>query len=204
MQKIIGYHGTKERFADSILKDGFKIAPKRENDNHWLGHGIYFYSDYELAEWWGRTKVNKHNKKYGFDDTSVVIKGIIEGDEVWDLDKPFVLKRFKECQKKLEKDFIKLGVKLDFSKGDTLEKIRCFWMDSVKEDYNISVLIYTFTKDNPSYVESEYHVNSKEEFSLRNMGLTYHEKQICVTDNQFIVDRSIVNGSVEEFDEVII
>lgn len=43
-----------------------------------------------------------------------------------------------------------------------------------------------------------------EEFSLRNLGLTYHEKQICVTDDRFIVDKSIVNGSMEEFDEVII
>ena len=66
------------------------------------------------------------------------------------------------------------------------------------------VIIYTFTRDNPSYVESKYHVNSREEFSLRNLGLTYHEKQICVTDDRFIVDKSIVNGSMEEFDEVII
>lgn len=204
MQKIIGYHGTKERFANSIINDGFKIANKKVNDNHWLGHGIYFYSDYELAEWWGRTKVNRQNEKYGLDDTPIVIKGVIEGDTVWDLDRPFMLRKFKECQKELEQEFIKAGVKLDFSKGDTSEKIRCFWMDTVKEAHNISVIIYTFTRDNPSYVESKYHVNRREEFSLRNLGLTYHEKQICVTDNRFIVDKSIVNGSVEEFDEVII
>ena len=30
VQKIIGYHGTKERFVDSIINDGFKIAPKKE------------------------------------------------------------------------------------------------------------------------------------------------------------------------------
>lgn len=204
MQKIIGYHGTKERFADSIINDGFKIAKRKENDDHWLGHGIYFYSDYELAEWWGRTKVNRQNEKYGHDDKPVVIKGIIKGDTVWDLDRPFMLRKFKECQKNLEKEFIREGIKLDFSKGDTSKKIRCFWMDAVKKAHNINVIIYTFTRDNPSYVESKYHVNSREEFSLRNLGLTYHEKQICVTDDRFIVDKSIVNGSVKEFDEVII
>lgn len=204
VKKIIGYHGTKERFADSIIRNGFRIANKRDNDNHWLGHGIYFYSDYELAEWWGRTKVNKQNKKYDLDDVPIVIKGVIEGNTVWDLDKPFMLKKFRECQKKLEQEFIKEGIKLDFSKGNSLETIRCFWMDSIKEAHNINVIIYTFTRDNPSYVESKYHANNGEEFSLKNLGLTYHEKQICVTDNQFIVDRCIVNGSVEEFDEVII
>lgn len=99
MQKIIGYHGTKERFAASIINNGFKIAIRKENDNHWLGHGIYFYSDYELAEWWGRTKVNRQNEKYGNNDTAIVIKGVIEGDTVWDLDRPFMLRKFKECQK---------------------------------------------------------------------------------------------------------
>ena len=78
MQKIIGYHGTKKRFAESIINDGFKIATPKDNDNHWLGHGIYFYSDYELAEWWGKTKVNKHNEKYGCDDVPIVIRGNIE------------------------------------------------------------------------------------------------------------------------------
>ena len=204
MQKIIGYHGTKERFAASIINNGFKIAIRKENDNHWLGHGIYFYSDYDLAVWWGRTKVNRQKEKYGYNDTAIVIKGVIEGDTVWDLDRPSMLRKFKECQKELEQEFVKTGIKLDFSKDDTQMKMRCFWMDAVKEAYNISVIIYTFTRDNPSYVESKYHVNSREEFSLRNLGLTYHEKQICVTDDRFIVDKSIVNGSMEEFDEVII
>ena len=204
MQKIIGYHGTKTRFANSIINNGFKIATSRKGDNHWLGHGIYFYSDYELAEWWGRTKVKRQNQKYGYTDTAVVIKGIIEGDSVWNLDKPSTLKLFKQCQKSLERKFIQEGVKLDFSQNNTPEKLRCFWMDVIKEAHNISVIIYTFTRDNPSYVESEYHVNTDEEYSLGILGLEYHERQICVTDNRFIVDKSIVNGSVDEFEEVII
>lgn len=43
---------------------------------------VYFYSDYELAEWWGRTKVNRQNEKYGLDDTPIVIKGVIKGDTI--------------------------------------------------------------------------------------------------------------------------
>ena len=204
MQKIVGYHGTKGKFADSIIKEGFKIPEKKENDNHWLGHGIYFYEDYKLAEWWGKTKVNRHNEKYNLTDTHIVIKGVIEGEKVWDLDDPHTLERFYKCQEKLEKEFISSGVILNFSKGDTKEKIRCFWMDSVKVAKEVSVIMYTFTRTNPSYVESKFHVNNKNKPS-RNIGLEYHEKQICVTKNDFIVERSIASGqNIEWFDEVII
>lgn len=204
MQKIIGYHGTKERFVDSIINDSFKIATPQRGDNHWLGHGIYFYSDYELAEWWARTKVTRQNKKYGNNDVPIVIRGVVEAENVWDLDNPYRLEKFKECQIELEKQFVCDGVRLNFSNGNTPEKIRCFWMDAVKEEYNIDVIIYTFTKENPSYVDSRYHVHTAEDYSLGNMGLAYHEKQICVTNNQFIVDKSVVYGNVEEFDEEII
>lgn len=204
MQEIIGYQGTKERFADAIINRGFEIAKAKPNDNHWLGHGIYFYSDYELAEWWGRTKVNKQNKKYGCNDVPVVIKGVIRAENVWDLDKPSMLRKFKKCQRELEKEFVRAGVRLDFSKGNIPEKIRCYWMDAVKEEHKIDVLIYTFTRENPSYVESKYHVNVREQYSLGNMGLAYHEKQICVTDDYFIINKSIVSDNIEEFDEVII
>lgn len=77
-------------------------------------------------------------------------------------------------------------------------------MDSVKQNYNIDVIIYTFTKENPSYIESEYHVRSEDSFSLGTMGLAYHEKQICVTENRFVVNKYIVNDIMDEFEGVII
>lgn len=41
-------------------------------------------------------------------------------------------------------------------------------------------------------------------FSLGAMGLVYHEKQICVTEDRFIVKKCIVNDIQNEFDEEII
>ena len=64
-------------------------------------------------------------------------------------------------------------------------------MDAVKEEHNIDVLLYTFSKEGPSYIKSEYHVKVRGEYSLGNMGLTYHEKQICVTKDCFIVDKIV-------------
>ena len=43
-----------------------------------------------------------------------------------------------------------------------------------------------------------------EDFSLANMGLAYHEKQICVTDDKYIIDKCVVSSSINGFDEVII
>ena len=204
VQKIIGYHGTKKRFVNSILKDGFKIPPSKADDNHWLGHGIYFYSDYELAEWWSKTKVDKQNKKYGWNDSPIVMKCLIQAKNIWNLDKPSVLEKFKKSQLKLEQKVSAGGVVLDFSGENTAEKIRCFWMDVIKKEHNIDVLIYTFTRKSPSYVNRKYHVNTGDKYSLGSMGLVYHEKQICVTADCFVIDKKIVYSNIEEFDEVIV
>lgn len=206
MQTIIGYHGTKTKNVESILKDGFKISPFKKGDNHWLGHGIYFYADYELADWWAQTKVNIHNSKYNHNDTPSILKSKIEADLILDLDNPFLMKKFIKYQEKLEKEYIEQGIVLDFSKGmgERRERIRCFWMDIIKEEYNIQVIIYTFTRKNPSYANSKHHAHSDDKYSLANMGLDYHEKQICVTKNEFIIDTSEVIQNIKEFDEVII
>ena len=47
MKTYKGYHGTVSNYAKKIETDGFKIKPSKPEDDHWLGHGIYFYEDYE-------------------------------------------------------------------------------------------------------------------------------------------------------------
>jgi hypothetical protein len=39
---IKGFHGTTEKNADEILKNGFQIS---KNDEDWLGEGVYFFID---------------------------------------------------------------------------------------------------------------------------------------------------------------
>lgn len=50
------YHGTDEKAAKRIIKDGFIC---KENSEHWLGNGIYFYNDKSLARWWTTNPTNK-------------------------------------------------------------------------------------------------------------------------------------------------
>lgn len=75
MRELVGYHGTKSSNVSDII-----------SSNHWLGHGIYFFTDFELAEWWAKTKVEKHNKKYHTKDKASVIKAEIQADKIVDLD----------------------------------------------------------------------------------------------------------------------
>lgn len=206
MQKIIGYHGTKNTLANKIMFEGFKIATPKKGDNHWLGHGIYFFDNYDLAEWWANTKVNRQNKKYNNNDSASIIKATILSNTTLDLDNPFHLQKFKKYQLELQAQLLESGIQLDFTKGKGIieERIRCFWSDLIKEHYNIDVIIYTFTKRNPSYIENKYHIINNSKDTINNMGLFYHEKQICVTKNSSIIDKTIVNNCIKDFDEVVI
>lgn len=199
VQKIIGYHGTKASKKDLIIKNGFKIPERKKEDNYWLGHGIYFFSDYELAEWWAITKVNRHRIKYGSKDFPCVIRAEIRAENVLDLDNPFALNQFFFwCHESASKEIIPSGVVLDFDMGDGQEKAkqreRCFWLDYIKEEKDISVIIYTFSKKNPSYGNHHH---------MKDVGLYYNEKQICVSDNKFIVHKEVI-GNGENFDEEIV
>lgn len=206
MQKIIGYHGTKNTHANKIMLEGFKIPAPKEGDNHWLGHGIYFFDNYDLAEWWANAKVNRQNKKYNNNDSTSIIKATILSNNTLDLDNPFHLQKFKKYQLELQAQLLETGIQLDFTKGKGFveERTRCFWSDLIKEQYNIDVLIYTFTKRNPSYIENKYRIINNSKNPLNNIGLSYHEKQICVTKNSSIIDKAIVNNCIKDFDEVII
>lgn len=206
MKEIVGYHGTKLKVIESIVSDNFKIAPHGKMDNHWLGHGVYFFSDYELAEWWAQTKVNVQNRKYGLNDQPGVIKAKICANNIMDLDNPFQLNRFIDLCKRMQDDIVKRGIVIDFTKNmknpkdslKILERKRCYFMDLIKEDDKVDVIIYTFSKNSPSYAGSKYHKDIVKEY-----GLSYNERQICVTSPEFIVERVYVNEK-EEFDEVII
>lgn len=203
MHKMIGYHGTTNKFANIIVKENFKINEPKNTDNHWLGHGIYFYEILELASWWAQTKVNSRNKKYGYDDTRAVLKCNILAENILNLDNPFELNSFYEFCKTYEKKLVDEGIVIDFTKQISNpqkrkriinERKRCFFLDIMKDCNNISVIIYTFSKDNPSYASSKYHKTNTDNFGFFH----FNEKQICVTDSKYIVEITILDQIYQE------
>lgn len=75
------YHGTDQKCLHNITIDGFKC---KENDEHWLGNGIYFFIEYDLAKWWA---LIKHSKFGNNVDTPVVIEVELscDSDDIVDL-----------------------------------------------------------------------------------------------------------------------
>ncbi len=79
--KFKAYHGTDESVAQAIVENGFISRPNRE---HWLGEGIYFFLDKNLAEWWTTNPTKKSGMRI---QTPVVIECTfeIETDKIFDL-----------------------------------------------------------------------------------------------------------------------
>jgi len=185
VSELVGYHGTKSSNISDIISNNFKEPIVAKNNDHWLGHGIYFFSDYELAEWWAKIKVNKHNKKYNTKDKASVIKAEIQADQIVDLDNPFKMNDFIDFCQVFQEEIVKKGIILDFTsenkRNNSPEKIskrkRCFFLDVYKKDKSIEVIIYTFSKTNPSYASSKYHRSL-----FKELGFHYNEKQICVSE----------------------
>lgn len=124
----------------------------------------------------------------------------ISSKNILDLDKKLGMNKFLKFCEELGKEIVELGIILDFTQDDASKKLkqermRCFYLDQMKDRENIDTIIYTFSKDNPSY---KYANNS-----MKDMGLSYNEKQICVTKNDNISNRYEVCKH-PEFDEVII
>ena len=202
MGKFTAYHGPKSCFTESILKNNFVIKKPKKKDNHWLGHGVYFFDEYELAHWWAETKTAVQNKKYSRDDKACVIEAEILYGKSIDLDTIKGRNSFFSFWKQYEKEIVKKGIVLDFSMGDEDDRIiqerkRCFALDCFKKEKKIDVLIYTFTRKDPVYEKSKYNLKV-----ASDLGLEYKEKQICVSDPARIMNRKDV--TYNDYQEVII
>ncbi len=64
-ETIIGYHTTKIKNVESILKYGF--IESKANKGHWLGKGIYLFENIYYAMEWGILGVVKHDV-YDYDE----------------------------------------------------------------------------------------------------------------------------------------
>jgi len=170
--ELIGYHGTEYSNRQKIINNGFLF---NRRDDHWLGQGIYFYDNFELAKWW----VSK--KTY-----CTVFKVKIQVDSIFflDLDTKAGMDYFlKEVQAIL--DGLNFGVTLT---EDNKYKNLCFVLDLLKVKKEIKVVAYTFLKERPKYAEQDIK-EFKENYFALPYGFGYKEKQICATDNSVIIEK---------------
>lgn len=190
----IGYHGTSENFRYSIEKDGLDPSKSKYRSDHWLGQGVYFFTDYDIAMWWANT-TSSHNGKCG----ALIYKSEINSpdNEVLDLDKYSHVDKFyteiirnldaiKECCKEKMPVF-------------TYENCRAVFFDYYKIKNNISVVMGTFQKECAKYTTHR----SREELGVQrqlmeSLGVKYSEKQICVSKKDYITLTKLVYNEQEE------
>lgn len=181
MFSIVGYHATDEKFVDNIIKDNFTFKP---NNKHWLGNGVYFFTDQALANYWATNPT----QSFG---TNIVNPAIIKTklscpySQIIDLRK---LAEFKEHSSAVDEYIKRIGgirKEINCSK----EVLRCSYFDSIKklwekEGKSLTMIIAHFYKRNPEYMSGDS--------NRICVSLIYSEEQVCVFNNNAITDRERV------------
>ena len=189
----IAYHGTSSKHVDSIKNNGLDPKHSHNRADHWLGQGIYFFDDYDKALWWA--SCTSKNKKY----YKAVFKAQITAsdEEVLNLDDKCQLDKFIDYTIELSNHIGNECVeKMPVFNTDTA---RAVYFDYYKTQYNVSVIIRTFTKLYPRNTESRHHNKlRKQEEILKKLGLSFLERQICVSKKECIQAVMLVYKEDEE------
>jgi len=176
---LIAYHGTYAKFVPSILRDGFKC---NKNEKHWLGNGIYFYMDLDLAKWWSNTPTKSFGPKSlnnGYksgDNNSIVLKAEIDSNE----DNTIDTRKLENYQwlidvyPEFEKESRELKVQYK-----SMESLRCAFFDWLHSVYPVDVVIAGFNK--PKKSKTNYKNQICDDFMI-----PYIEYQLCVFSNELI------------------
>lgn len=193
---LSGYHGTCSKFRNSIESNGLDPDKVKTRIDHWLGQGVYYFEDYDQAMWWANDTAGK---PYNSGSYALIYKSTIEVDcnEVLNLDNNHEMDVFFSCIIKdieeIEKD-ARNRVPVF-----TPDQFRAVYFDYYKVQKNISVIIYTFSKDAVRYAS----IRKREELTkqrelAKSLGMYYREKQICVSKKECIKSSEIVYNGEEE------
>lgn len=185
-ETVRGYHGTFKSVVKDVIDKGFEVKLR---DDHWLGQGIYLYTDFELSKWWVQTKIDR----LLLNEEAAVIEVLCKSDiKVLNLDNfegmNFFYRAFEEVFEELKKLDVTVKLKKSSYPKDKTKNL-CFALDLIKKEYDIDVVINTFIKANPSYGEFNTKKFEKEYFPF---GLNYKETQICISNNDCIDSKKCV------------
>ena len=197
-----GYHGTCSFARKSIESKGLDPEATTKRNNHWLGNGVYFFEDFAIAKWWA---VGVASKNHG---SLPIIYGaciVVEEKQGLDLDNNEEQAKFRHFVEEKLKDIEALCKEDDIGYPTfSLEQFRGVFFDYYKREFGIKVVIATFNKDfvkyAPYYPTKKVEQDFNREFS-RAFGVTYKEKQICVSDGNCIRDYKEIN-TIEEAEVV--
>lgn len=172
---LTGYHGTHVKHVSDIISNGFNTTIR---DDHWLGQGIYFFDNLDLAKWWAETKF-----KHDYNNVAAVINVEIDAlpEQILNLDSVVGMDYFFTELKKL---LSSLNISLKFDLNKRTENF-CWAIDLLKDHLGIGVVIRSFLKKRPTYGKHDVSEFEKDFFPLPSYFM-YTETQLCVTNNNYI------------------
>lgn len=174
--QMVAYHGTLREFAENIREKGF--TPKIRK-NHWLGQGVYFYDEFELAHWFiAINSKTDPQKKLGSGEIGIIKVNLgCSTEKILDLDTVQGINFFYQSIKDL---WTELGT-LTFLPDEHV--IRCALLDIICEVYGFHVVLKTFEKPNPTYGNVDTARFDQEIFPVN---IKYKERQVCVRNTECI------------------
>lgn len=164
------YHATDQSCIQPILDNGFLYRPSKK---HWLGNGIYFYQDYQLAEWWATNPT----KTFDVDIKKPAILSVdiqIPDENILDLRK---LSDYADC---IQAYMEFRGYALQYLENNIWHdrnRLRCSFFDWVFETREVSCIIGNFTHPHQAYLRSSPQTALEQ---MRLFYLPFTETQICV------------------------
>lgn len=176
-----GFHGTCKSSAESIVENGFRCT---DNPKHWLGRGVYFFLEYDLAvDWTKKVKHTRFGTKECSDPSPAVVHADINYDsidtvvEIADQDDYDELERkLKEFNKILKVKAASRPLKSQFS---DMERVRCMFFEWLHSEYKKNIFIVPFDKAKLDPYSITY--------SLKSFYIPKIEYQMCVFETSLIV-----------------
>lgn len=130
----IGYHATYSKYYDNIINNGFHAS---NEDNDWLGAGIYFWDDMTNANWW-KKKLTKNEEK-------CIIKCNLSCKRENYIDLDVEMEKFEEFLTQYSAAMKNANeLKPNFK---TKEQRRKYYCDIYSIQNNICIMSYTFKHD---------------------------------------------------------
>lgn len=151
------YHATDIKNTVKIINGNFKY---KQNKQHWLGQGIYFFLDMLLAEDWALKRIDG----YGTIHEPAYIKCIVEVDESRLLDLRF-LDDYNFVKKCFDKFINSIIGKFDIKNSDYV-RLRTLFFDYVKEQYNIRCIV--------AYIDERHNLSTKQDMKSVLKVLKFH------------------------------
>ena len=180
-ETVIAYHGTDESYLPDILKNGFRA---NKNPTHWLGNGIYFYLDYELAKWWTTNPTSRFGSPI---KNPVVIRASIHSTAKNTLDTRklddyrYLAELYEEFWAELTSGTV--------TKSINELKLRCMFFDWIHSNFVYDIFIAGFEKPQKPYGGDTLKYKFK---------IPYVEYQLCVFENELIIQKERVDDHDEK------